>query len=249
MQQNMTKIENEKEIDIAHLGRIFLKRIWLILAVAVVFSAAFFIYSKVFIKPTYRSYFTAYVNNKIADTGVNTSTSDLTASMGLVYVYEDIMTSRSVLTQAAKECGTSFGQISRCVTASVSETAPVVTIMVETTNRKLSYKLAQKIAEIAPIKVAEVVDGSSMRIIDEPLPPGGKASPNSRRSATTGFLLGFILSTLLLVFMDLVYDTVQSGEDMERRYGVPVIGHIPDAIQAEKSDERYGYKQTGGDRR
>ena len=156
---------------------------------------------------------------------------------------------KQLLTQAAKECGTSFGQISSCVTASVSETAPVVTITVETTNRKLSYKLAQKIAEIAPIKVAEVVDGSSMRIIDEPLPPGGKASPNSRRSATTGFLLGFILSTLLLVFMDLVYDTVQSGEDMERRYGVPVIGHIPDAIQAEKSDERYGYKQTGGDRR
>jgi hypothetical protein len=51
------------------------------------------------------------------------------------------------------------------------------------------------------------------------------------------------------MFRDLVYDTVQSGEDMERRYGVPAIGHIPDVFQAERQDDRYGYKMTGGDRR
>lgn len=248
MQQTNTKVEN-KEIDLSQLGRIFIKRFWLILAVAIIFTIGTFIYSKAFVKPTYRSYFTAYVNNKMTDTGVNTSTSDLTASMGLVYVYEDIMTSRSVLMQAAKECGTSYAKIAGCVTASVSETAPVVTVVVETTDKKLSLKLAQKIAEIAPIKVAEVVDGSSMRIIDEPLAPVGQYSPNSKRDAISGFITGFILATLILVFRDMIYDTVQNSEDMERRYNVPVIGNIPDIFQAERQSERYGYKMTGGDRR
>lgn len=249
MQRVTTKAENNKEMDLSQLGRILLKRLWLIVAVAIICGLGSFTYSKLFIKPTYQSYFTAYVNNKISDTGVNTSTGDLTASMGLVYVYEDIMTSRSVLMQAAKECGTTFGKISKCVTASVSETAPVVTVYVETTDKQLSLKLAQKIAEIAPIKVAEVVDGSSMRIIDEPMKPGGKASPNSTRKMFNGFLIGLLLSTLVLVIRDLIYDTVQSGEDMERRYGVPTIGHIPDVFQAERQGERYGYKMTGGSRR
>ncbi len=249
MQRTNANIETNKEMDLGQLGRIFLKRLWLIVAVAMICGLGFFIHSKLFIKPTYQSYFTAYVNNKISDTGVNTSTSDLTASMGLVYVYEDIMTSRSVLKQAAKECGTSYSQIAGCVTASVSETAPVVKVVVETTDRKLSLRLAQKIAEIAPIKVAEVVDGSSMRIIDPPEAPNGKASPNSVRKATTGFLFGFLVAAVVLVFRDLIYDTVQGSEDMERRYGVPVIGHIPDIFQAERANERYGYKMTGGDRK
>lgn len=249
MQHNNTKVEINKEIDLSQLGRIFLKRLWLIVLIAVFLGSAFYTYSSIFVKPTYRSSFTAYVNNKITDTGVNTSTSDLTASMGLVYVYQDIMTSRSVLMQAADECGTTYRKIAGCVTASVSETAPVLTVVVETTDKKLSLKVAQKIAEIAPIKVAEVVDGSSMRIIDEPLAPSGKASPNLRKSFISGFLGGFILSTLLLVFKDMVYDTVQSSEDMERRYSIPVIGHIPDIFQVEKQTERYGYKTTGGDRK
>lgn len=249
MQQNNTKIETGKEIAFGHIGKLFIKHIWLSLIVAVVFSLGFFIYSKLFVKPTYQSYFTAYINNKIADTGVNTSSGDLTASMGLVYVYQDIITSRSVLEQAAKECNTSYGNIAGCVKASVSDTAPVVSVVVETTSRKLSLKLAQKIAEIAPAKVAEVVDGSSMRIIDEPVAPSGSVSPNSKKNLVVGFLVGFLLAAVICVLRDLIYDTVQSDEEMESRYGVPVIGHIPDVFQAERTMERYGRKMTGGERR
>lgn len=249
MKQTGAKLDNNREIDLKQVGRVFIKYVWAILAVAVIVGLCFFGYSKLFVKPTYRSYFTAYVNNKITDTGVNTSTSDLTASMGLVYVYEDIMTSRSVLMQAAEACGTSYSKVAGSVRASVSETAPVITVVVETTDRKLSLRLAQAIAEIAPIKVAEVVDGSSMRIIDEPLAPIGPSSPNSTKKLISGFFVGFALAAFVLVLRDMIYDTVQSGEDIERRYGIPEIGHIPDMFQAERQSERYGYKVTGGNRR
>ena len=94
-----------------------------------------------------------------------------------------------------------------------------------------------------------VVDGSSMRIIDEPVAPSGQASPNSVRNGLSSFVIGFLLATVLLVFMDLVYDTVQGNEDIESRYGVAVIGHIPDMFQAERATERYSYKVSGGNRR
>lgn len=250
MQQWNNKPDTEREIDLARLGRVLIKRAWLIVAVALLFGVAAFVYSSAFIAPTYRSYFTAYVNNRMnTDTGVNTSTSDLTASMGLVYVYQSIMTSRSVLAPAAEACGVSYSKIAGSVTAQVSETAPVVMVIVETESPKLSLQLAQKIAELAPSKVAEVVDGSSMRIIDEPIAPKGKASPNNMKNAFMGALAGLILAALACLAVDLVYDHVQNTEDIERRYNVPVIGHIPDMHQAEKKGDRYGYRKAGADRR
>ena len=241
------KIEIKREIDLGHLTGVFLKRFWAILFVAILVAGGFFVHAKVFVKPTYRSYFTAYVNNRNTNTAANTSSGDMTASMGLVYVYQDIITSRSVLERAAKSCGTTYSQISGCVTASVSETAPVVTVIVETESERLSQQLAEKIAEYAPDKVAEVVDGSSMRVIDHPVAPKGKASPNVSRRTSTGFLIGFVLATILFVFRDLIYDTVQSGDDLERRYSVPVIGNIPDAYQAERAGEHYGYGRKGAE--
>lgn len=250
MQQWNSKPDVEREIDLVRLGRVLIKRAWLIVAVALLFGAVAFIYSAAFIAPTYRSYFTAYVNNRLnTDTGANTSTGDLTASMGLVHVYQGIMTSRSVLAPAAEACGVSYGKIVGSVKASVSDTAPVVTVVVETESPKLSLQLAQKIAELAPGKVAEVVDGSSMRIIDEPMAPGGKSSPDNMRNALAVALVGLLLSALTCVIVDLVYDRVQNSEDIEYRYDVPVIGHIPDMLQAEKNGDRYGYRRAGADRR
>lgn len=241
------KTDTGREIDLGQVISIFIKRLWLIVAVSILFAIGFYAHAKVFIEPTYESSFTAYVNNKIADTGVNTTTGDMTASMGLVYVYEDIMTSRSLLQETARACNIPYNQVAGSVRASVSETAPVITVVVSTNDRDLSLKLAKKIAELAPAKVAQVVDGSSMRIIDEPQRPVGQAAPNESRRAYSGALIGFVLATILFVFRDLIYDTVQTGEDIERRYNVPVIGNIPDIFLAERAGERYGYKKVGGE--
>lgn len=250
MQHWNKSTETERELDLARIGRVLLKRAWLIVAVSLVMALVSFIWSALFITPTYQSYFTAYVNNRMnTDTGVNTSTGDLTASMGLVYVYQDIITSRSVLSAAAEECGTDYNRVLNGVSAYVSETAPVVTVVVETTSPKLSLKLAQKIAELAPSKVAEVVDGSSMRIIDEPVAPTGKHSPNNLKNALLGAAAGLVVAVLVCIISDVIHDDVQDGADLERRYSVPVIGHIPDMFMAEKSVDRYNYRKAGTERK
>lgn len=249
MQQWTKKNETERELDFARIGRVLLKRAWLIIVVALVFGSVAFIGSAVFITPTYRAYFTAYVNNRMTSETAHTSTGDLTASMGLVYVYQDIITSRSVLEQAAEECGTTYSKVKGSVTAYVSDTAPVVTVVVETTSPKLSLKLAEKVADLAPGKVAEVVDGSSMRIIDPPVASSGKASPNNLRNGLLGLLIGLVGAVVMCIVVDLIYDYVQDDSDIERRYSVPVIGHIPDIIQAEKSPNNYSYRKAGADRK
>lgn len=249
MQQIKHKIENEREIDLTRVGQVLLKRAWIIIAATVIFGLVAYVYSAFFITPRYKAYFTAYVNNRITTESVQTTTGDMSASMGLVYVYQNIITSRAVLAPAAEACNANYASVASGVGAAVSENAPVVTVVVETEDPQLSLAVAQQIAELAPVKVAEVVEGSSMRIIDSPVVLRTPSYPNVTRNTLIGLVLGLVLSTLAVVVGDLAYDDVQGASDMERRYNLPVIGHIPDMVQAEKTGDRYGYRKAGAERR
>lgn len=58
---NKRKEVAEREIDIIPILKELIKKLWLIALVGLVVGGAFFVGAKVFIKPTYRSGFTAYV--------------------------------------------------------------------------------------------------------------------------------------------------------------------------------------------
>ena len=242
----------EVPIDLWRLLQALWKKIWIIALAAVVVGTATFIYSAYFVTPTYRASFTAYVNNRINVEGTgSTSTSDLNASIALTYLYEEIITSRSVLTDAADKCGLtcSYGELSRMVRTSISESAAIITVFVEDTDPERATQLAIAIAEVAPQHVARVVEGSSMQIIDAPLKPTGKFAPNSARNTMIGALAGIVLAISVIVIVELMNDTVQNGEELEKRYQIVVVGNIPDMCLAEKVHGNYGYRQVRSGRR
>ena len=252
--QEIKNVEGaEKSLDLKRVLRILLKRAWLIIAVAVLFGMGGYLYSRLFIAPTYRASFTAYVNNRnVLDAESKTSSSDLSASMGLMYVYQEIIESRAVMTDAVAKCESKdFGDVDQIVTCYVSSTAPVLYVYAETENPQLSYQLACAIAEVAPVHVSNVVDGSSMRIIDAPKVPHSHFAPSNGTNAIYGALTGVVLSVLLAILMDLVADKVQDPQDLEDRYSIPVIGRIPDMLQPDKAHEQYayGYARAGGKRK
>ena len=72
----------ERSVDIMRLMRALAKRAWVIILIAVICALMVFAYAKIFITPTYRSSFTAYVNNRITSTEgqANMTSSDISAS-------------------------------------------------------------------------------------------------------------------------------------------------------------------------
>ncbi len=249
MQDHNFHEKEGQEIDLTRVFRVLFRMSWLILAATLIVSAAGYIYASTFVTPVYRSGFTAYVNNRITLEGEDrTSTADLSASVGLSHVYKKIIESRTVLQSAMSACGNVDLRKIRGVTAQVSETAPVLAVYVDATDAVLARQLADAVAQVAPEQVAKIVEGSSMRMIDAPQTPVAPYSPNRMLYATYGAVAGLVLSVLLLLMADLARDYVQSGEDVENRYGIPVIGKIPDMLQAEKTEDHYGYGKAVGKR-
>lgn len=250
MSENKIEQGQTREIDIMRLVRMLWKRVWVIVAVAVLGGMLSWGYSSLFVEPTYRTKFTAYIaNRELSVENTNTSTSDLNASRGLMYVYQEIVVSRAVLIQAAMECDLydqGYSLLSNMVKAYVSDVAPILTVYVETTNPQMSKQLADAVAQVAPEQVAQVVAGSTMTLIDAPYTPTSPYSPNILRNTIYGFMIGMLLAIIVLIVIDLIYDHVLEGDDLEGRYYIPVVGRIPDITLAQKNDFKYGQNKERG---
>lgn len=242
MSQNINAGKEERTVDLRRVFSVILKRAWIIVTVAVISGLAAFFYTSWFVTPTYRASFSAYVNNRMVSEGeIKTSSSDMSASMDLMYVYQDIITSRSVLMEAVRRCdSTEFGDVERLVQCSVSSNAPILRVYVQSEDPKLAYQLACAIEDVAPDYVKAIVEGSSMRTIDSPRVSSKPYSPDVSETTTFSVLLGLLVTILAVVVLDLVHDKVRGSEELEARYDLPVIGRIPDMHQLEKSGERYG---------
>ena len=249
MKETMSFETQVREVDIIRILRMLWKRAWVIVLAAALFFAATYAYNSLFVTPTYRAKFTAYINNKqITEETLNTSTSDLSASKGLMYVYKEIVVSRTVLIEAAMKCelqNQGYNLVSTMVKAEVSENAPILTVFVETTDPDLSKRLADAVAEVAPEQVSKVVAGSTMTLIDEPYTPVSPYAPRTLNNAIYGAIFGVFLSVLLLILWDIIYDRVMEEDDLESRYKVPVVGRIPDVILAQKNDSKYAQSKEG----
>lgn len=249
MQERKNTHNGETSIDLGRLVKALWKKKWFLVSVTVIFGLVAYIYSAAFITPTYRTSFTAYVNNRVATEGsASTTTSDLNASIGLTYLYGEIITSRSVLTDAAQQCGINadYEELSKMVSVSIADSAALIEVYVVSTDPVQATRFAAAIAETAPEHVARVVEGSSMRIVDSPVEPTGKYAPSNSKNAILGAVIGFVAVAACIIIMELVNDKVLGSEDLESRYQIPVIGSIPDLEQAEKTRGRYGYYKQGG---
>ena len=245
----MKKIDSKKadtpevEINIIPLLKEVLRKVWLIVLVGLVVGGAVFVGTKILIKPTYRSGFTAYVNNRQTskeNTDFLTS-SDLSASKQLVLTYQKILTSNTILTASAKamDLDVSYASLKSRVSTEVKDETEIISVYVEDKDPQLAYDYAQAISKTAPQYMAQIVEGSSMKIIDYPEYSDRRFQPSYTRFGLIGFLIGVLVVIVLVVIRYFMDDTVKSENDIETRFNIPILGVIPDISKASKNRSDY----------
>lgn len=248
----MKKKENSKtesrdlEINIIPLLKEILKKIWLIALVGIIIGGVVFVGAKVLIKPTYRSGFTAYVNNKQSQSKENTdflTSSDVTASKQIVLTYQKILTSNTILTAAAEAMGIdeSYDTLRKMVSTEVKDDTEIISVYVVSSDPQFAYDYAQAISKIAPQYMAQIVEGSSMKIIDYPEFSNSRYKPSYLSFALIGFAAGALLVIIWVIIRYFMDDTVKSETDIESRFSIPILGIVPDISKASNSRSDYYY--------
>ena len=233
----------EYEIDLMRLLAALWRRIWVI-GLAVVLSGVVTLgCTYFFVTPLYKSSALMYVNNSSFSVGsTSISLADLNASKSLVDTYIVILKTRISINEIIKRANVdyTYEQMIDKITAESVESTEIFRINVIDPNPETATRIANTITEVLPDRVADIMDGSSVRTVDFAVVPAAKDSPSLARNTAVGMLIGLLLSSAVLIIMELMDDQIHSQEYLTDTLGGSILAVIPDLVDT-GSGKGYGY--------
>ncbi len=240
---------NEKEyyvIDLAHIVKSVWSRIWAVALSGILVAAIGFSLAAFVITPTYSSSIMLYVNNSsftVGDIGFSISSSEITAAQSLVKTYTVLLKNRTTLEKVIDETniGYTWEELYDMIEAAPVNETEIMSVTVTSTDPYEAEKIANGIARILPKRVSEIVEGSSMEVVDSAIAVTKKVAPSITMFTAVGFVLGVLVSVVLLVILALLDNTVHDEEYILNNYGYPILAKIPDLINTGSKRGKYSY--------
>lgn len=237
---------NVTEIDLLEVARAIWKKRLFVLALTVLGGILAFAVTVIAIRPTYRSSFTAYVNNHStsSDNDIQSlNNGDTAASQFLAQTYAVIMKSRPLVEDALKisKLTYEYEEVAGDITTDIQTNTQLVTLNVTMRSPQEAKKLADAIAKAAPSYISDIVEGSSMKVVSKPVLARQRYSPNLKKNTIIGALLGLLIALAIVTVQDLMDDRIRSADELEKRFGISILGTIPDFEAAAQKKAGRGY--------
>lgn len=218
------------------------RKAWIIILCAVIFASAAFAWTYYMVKPTYEANVKMYVNNasiSVGSVGVSISSSDITAAQKLVNTYIEILKTRNTLNDVIREADLdmTYTELASRVSASSVNSTEVFKVVVWDYDPYRAETIANTIARILPDKIASIVEGSSVKIVDTAVVPTHRSSPNYSKNTMVGFILGAVTAVALILLKKFSDPYIKSEEYLSQTYGLPLLAVLP---RVRSNTDRYG---------
>ena len=242
---------NEKEyyeIDLSQLLRTLWRKAWAIVLAAVIGGGAAFSYATFLVTPLYEADAQMYVNNSsfsIGSTSFSVSSTELTAAQSLVDTYIVILYSRDTLNEVISATGVdySYKELESMLSAQSVNSTEVFSITVTSDDPQEAELIANAIVDILPNRIADIVDGSSVRVVHYAIVPTEKSSPNITRFTAVGVLLGIAISCIVVIIQMICDSMIHTEDYLTETYDLPVLAVIPN-LSDHSGDSDYYYAQV-----
>ncbi len=244
----MSEKKNYYETNYMQLLRFLLQKVWVIILAAVIGAATSFSIAAFLIPPKYEAQALMYVNNSsfsVGSTSFSISNAELSAAQSLVDTYIVILTSRPTLEEVIADTKVEYtcDELESMISAKAVNNTEVFSITITSEDPKEAALIANSIVEILPGRIADIVDGSSVRTVEWAIVSSEKSSPNITSCTAIGLLLGIVASVMVLIIM-MASDTLIHNEDyLTETYDLPVLAVIPD-LSSGNEDAYYVAYQT-----
>lgn len=223
----------EEEIDLVWLAYALLRKIWLILAVAVVTACLTAGYTFFKIEPTYSSTATMLVLTK--ETTL-TSLTDLQIGSQLTKDYSVLITSRPVLEKVIEnlDLKMSYNALKGNVSINNPEDTRLLFITVTMNDAKQAKAVVNELSAVSSEFIGDKMEVSPPKVVEEG-EIGSKTGPSITKNAVMGFVVGAFLVCAVIVVLELLNDTIQKEDDIERYLDIPTLAVIPEKTVKNKT--------------
>ncbi|MBE7051409.1 MAG: hypothetical protein E7395_02400 [Ruminococcaceae bacterium] len=226
----------KEEINLVKIFEIVLKLWWIILIFAIVGALVAFSISSFFMTPLYTSTAKVYVSGSDRASEVGVNINDINLNQRLVSTYIEILSSNAFLEDVAqaynkqkprKEQDITAGHIRQNIVMGSANETEVLEIKYDDTTPKKAQDILEVFLSEAPEKIAEVIEGCRLKVVDYADLPVVTSSPNIKQNTFIGLFLGIVLGVAVIFVKELFDTRIKGDEDIKNRYGIPVLGIIP----------------------
>lgn len=246
MDERMIEKNDEIEIDLQRLFNALMNKAWVIAVVAVLCAVATFVGTFLFITPKYKSSAMFYVNNNsmsLGDAALSITSSDITASRGLVKSYIIILNTRESLNDVIEYAGVdrTYKEVKKMIKAEDVDGTEIFQVVVTSPDPQEAEKIADSIAYILPKRISSIIEGTSAKIVDSAVLPTKPSSPSYPKNVLIGFLGGTLLSIFVILLQVLLDTVIRTEEDITQTCRYPVLAAVPDMTMISKGGYDYSY--------
>lgn len=214
------------EIDLAELFHLLLHNYKLIIVLTALGLALSFLFTTIFVDPTYSSSSTVFIQPTVKDNQV--SAQDLTTNQKLTMTYTEIAKSNTVLSQVVPYFlnDLSKEQIRSALTIKSLGDTQIISVSATTTDPELSADLVNRVVSVFIEEINEIMEISNLTVIDTALPNINKVGPNRTLNTLIGGVLGGMLSVAIILLRMMLNRTIKTRSEAERLLKLPVLGEI-----------------------
>lgn len=216
------------EIDILYLLRKLWSKKFFIIFVGLLVGTIALLGSVFFIKPKYTSTTRIYVVSRSSDTSLTNQ--DLQAGSYLVNDYKEVITSSEVLSSVIdqEKLSMSASELSKDIAVTIPTDTRVISISVTDTDAQRACDIANTVREVAAEKIKAVTKVDDVTTLESATKPSHPSSPNIKRNAALGALVGGFLAIVGILVAEVLDDRVRRPEDIEETLGMTLLGVLPD---------------------
>lgn len=238
------------DIDLQELLMLYLRKWWMIILCAVLAGAIAFGGTYCLMTPMYKANVSVYVNNNRENPEDGyVSYNDLSVSLRLVNTYINIVTSNRVLEKVSEELDHEYtaAELAGYLSAEQLNNTEIFQVFATHPDPEEAARIANAVAKVAPEEIADVIEGSSARIIDMAKVPTQKASPNYTTMTLLGAAAGVLIAIVAMTIRQLSDTRIKDEDDLVTMFNLPILGRVPEFSQMDEMNKAgNAYANTNG---
>lgn len=220
-----------EELDLKQLFNMFWNRKLQIILIVIVFAVIGFIYTVGFKMPMYSASTTLVLASqaKNEEESGTITTTDVTLNAKLVSTYSELIKSKNVLRQVKSNLGIDINEntLRKNITVSSVKDTELIEITVLNESPIVAADIANEIAVVFSEKIMEIYNIDNVQIVDVAEESASPSNINHRRDVLIFALIGLVVSIIYVLISNMFDTTVNTSEDVEREFKLPVLASIP----------------------
>lgn len=217
----------EKAIDLNKLIKILKKNLKILITLPLIALVIGILLSVLVFKSEYEASTQILVNQKEHDGDMMAQ--QVQSNLQLVKTYSDIIKSPRILDEVSKQLKGkhSAKELSSMLTVDNQAESQIMNINVRSGNEKDAQNVANKITKVFSDEASQIMNIDNVSILSK-AEQAKKVSPKPVQNAIVAFLLGIIISLVIIFLKETLDKRIKTEEDVEEILNLPVLGSIPD---------------------